>query len=87
MQWLVALLVLGLLMLVMPSAVRFAIKSARGKRGLGGATLALGIAFAFIFDPPKAAAIENIQKKNENDDEEGEGSSDGGGRRFFDHRR
>jgi len=62
-------------MLFMPSAVRFAIKSARGKRGLGGATLALGIAFAFIFDPPKAAAIENIQK-NEEGDEEGEGSSD-----------
>ena len=76
MQWLVALVVLVLLMLVMPSAVRFATKSARGKRGLGGATLALGIAFAFVFDPPKAAAIENIQKKNENGDEEGEGSSD-----------
>jgi hypothetical protein len=75
MQWLVALVVLVLLMLVMPSAVRFATKSARGKRGLGGATLALGIAFAFVFDPPKAAAIENIQK-NEEGDEEGEGSSD-----------
>jgi hypothetical protein len=73
MQWLVALVVLVLLMLVMPSAVRFATKSARGKRGLGGATLALGIAFAFVFDPPKAAAIE---KKNENGHEEGEGSSD-----------
>jgi len=76
MQWLIAIAVFVLLMLFMPSAVRFAIKSARGKRGLGGATLALGIAFAFIFDPPKAAAIENIQKKNENGDEEGEGSSD-----------
>jgi hypothetical protein len=75
-QWLIAIAVFVLLMLFMPSAVRFAIKSARGKRGLGGATLALGIAFAFIFDPPKAAAIENIQKKNENGDEEGEGSSD-----------
>jgi len=75
MQWLIAIAVFVLLMLFMPSAVRFAIKSARGKRGLGGATLALGIAFAFIFDPPKAAAIENIQK-NEEGDEEGEGSSD-----------
>jgi hypothetical protein len=72
MQWLVALVALILLMLVMPAAVRFATKSARGKRGLGGATLALGIAFAFIFDPPKAAAIENIQKKNENGAEEGD---------------
>jgi hypothetical protein len=76
MQWLIAIAVFVLLMLFMPSAVRFATKSARGKRGLGGATLALGIAFAFIFDPPKAAAIENIQKKNENGDGEGEGSSD-----------
>ena len=76
MQSLVALVVLVLLILLMPSAVRFAIKSARGKRGLGGATLALGIAFAFIFDPPKAAAIENIQKKNENGEEEGEGNCD-----------
>ena len=76
MQWLIAIAVFVLLMLFMPSAVRFAAKSARGKRGLGGATLALGIAFAFIFDPPKAAAIENIQKKNENGHEEGEGSSD-----------
>ena len=71
MQWLIAIAVFVLLMLFMPSAVRFATKSARGKRGLGGATLALGIAFAFIFDPPKAAAIENIQK-NENGAEEGD---------------
>ena len=70
MQWLVAIAVFALLMRFMPAAVRFATKSARGKRGLGGATLALGIAFAFIFDPPKAAAIENIQKKNETGDEE-----------------
>lgn len=71
MQWLVAIAALLLFTLFMPSAVRFATKSARGKRGLGGATLALGIAFAFIFDPPKAAAIENIQK-NENGAEEGD---------------
>jgi hypothetical protein len=70
MQWLVALIIFVLLMLVMPAAIRFATKSARGKRGLGGATSALGIAFAFIFDPPKAAAIENIQKKKEDGDEE-----------------
>jgi len=70
MQWLLAAAVFVLLILVMPAAVRFATKSARGKRGLGGATLALGIAFAFIFDPPKAAAIENIRKKNETGDEE-----------------
>jgi len=75
MQWLVAIAVFVPLMLFMPAAVRFATKSARGKRGLGGATLALGIAFAFIFDPPKAAAIENIQKYEEGDEEE-DGSSD-----------
>jgi len=76
MQWLVALVVLVLLMLVMPSAVRFATKSARGKRGLGGATLALGIAFAFVFDPPKAAAIENTQKEEEGDEEQEDGRPD-----------
>ena len=70
MQWLVAIAAFLLLILILPAAVRFATKSARGKRGLGGATLALGIAFAFIFDPPKAAAIENIQKKNDAGDEE-----------------
>ena len=70
MQWLVAISAFLLLILILPAAVRFATKSARGKRGLGGATLALGIAFAFIFDPPKAAAIENIQKKNDAGDEE-----------------
>jgi hypothetical protein len=76
MQWLIAIAVFVLLMLFMPSAVRFAIKSARGKRGLGGATLALGIAFAFIFDPPKAAAIENIQKEEEGDEEQKDGRPD-----------
>jgi hypothetical protein len=77
MQWLVALVVLVLLILLMPAAVRFATKSAHGKRGLGGATLALGVAFAFIFDPPKAAAIENIQKKKEEgEEEEGDGRPD-----------
>jgi len=76
MQWLVALAVLVLLILLMPVAVRFGIKSARGKRGLGGATLALGIAFAFIFDPPKAAAIENTQKEEEGDEEQEDGRPD-----------
>jgi hypothetical protein len=76
MQWIVALAALALLMLFLPAAIRAATKSTRGKRGLGGATLALGIAFAFIFDPPKAAAIENIQKKNEMGDEEGDESGD-----------
>jgi hypothetical protein len=76
MQWLIAIAVFVLLMLFMPSAVRFAAKSARGKRGLGGATLALGIAFAFIFDPPKAAAIENIQKEEEGDEEQKDGRPD-----------
>ena len=74
MQWIVAAGIFALLMLLMPAAVRAATKSVRGKRGLGGASLAIGIAFAFIFDPPKAAAIENIQKKNEAGDEEGDES-------------
>jgi len=76
MQWLIAIAVFVLLMLFMPSAVRFAIKSARGKRGLGGAALALGIAFAFIFDPPKAAAIEDVQKNEEGDEEQEDGRPD-----------
>ena len=75
MRWFVAVGVFALLMLVMPAAVRATTKSIRGKGRLGGASLAIGIAFAFIFDPPKAAAIENIQKKNETADEEG---NDGG---------
>lgn len=76
MQLIVTLAVLALLLFLLPAGIRTAVKSTRGKAGLGGASLAIGIAFAFLFDPPQAAAIENAQKKEEADDEDGDEGAD-----------
>jgi len=68
MKWLVAIgLALALAALLPWSITRFK-RSGR----LAGAALAIGLAFAGIFDPKQAAAIETIKKKKEIGEEVGQ---------------
>ena len=61
----VALGVAMLLALTLPFAISAAKASARGKGRFAGATLAIGLAFATVFDPAKAAAVEETRKRND----------------------
>jgi len=70
MKWIVAIGLAVILFPLMVAAIVAVRKSARGKGRLGGAMLAVGFAFALMFDPAKAAAIETIQKKNDIGDSE-----------------
>jgi hypothetical protein len=65
MQWIIALLLVLALALLLPLAIVAAKKSLRGKGRLAGAAMIIGLAFGGLFDPAKAAAVENIQKKKE----------------------
>jgi hypothetical protein len=65
MKWILSLAIVILVMLLLPFAIVAAKRSATGKGRLGGAVLAIGLAFGGIFDPAKAAAVENIQKRKE----------------------
>ena len=75
MKWIVAIALAVTLFPLMLIAILAVRKSARGKGRMGGAMLAIGFAFAMMFDPAKAAAIETIQKKKKDvgDSESGEG--------------
>ena len=61
MKWIVAIMLGVVLLALLPLMITRAKKSTRGR--LAGATFIIGLAFGAIFDPAKAAAIENIQKK------------------------
>ena len=63
MKWILSLAITILVMLLLPFAIIAARKSTKGKGRLGGAVLAIGLAFGGLFDPAKTAAVENIQKK------------------------
>jgi hypothetical protein len=65
MKWILSLAIVILVMLLLPFAIVAAKKSAKGKGRLGGAALAIGLAFGAIFDPAKTAAVENIQKRKD----------------------
>lgn len=65
MKLIVSLAIIIALMALLPVAIVAAKKSMRGKDRLGGAVLAIGLAFGGVFDPAKTAAMENIQKKKD----------------------
>jgi hypothetical protein len=59
--WLIAAVTFAALMLAMVAAIR------RGKlkprKSSGGFVIALGMVFASVFDPAKAAAVEQLERK------------------------
>jgi hypothetical protein len=70
-EWLIAAVVFAALMLAMVAAIR------RGKlkpgKGGGGLVIGLGMVFASVFDPAKAAAVEQLDRKKLTEgNEEGE---------------
>ena len=58
-EWLVALGLDMAFLATMPWLLRW-MRTAGGKGKMGGVALALGVAFSFLFDPAKAAAMENV---------------------------
>ena len=69
-EWLVAIAVFVLLVLLLPPLLRRA-KPTRSKGGGSGVMIGIGLVFAMIFDPKAAAATELIdRKKDEREDEE-----------------
>jgi len=77
MQWVIAVVAFAILLVALPPILVRAKASSRRKGRVAGATLAIGLAFAAVFDPAKSAAIENIQKRSETGDTECEGPDSG----------
>jgi hypothetical protein len=72
-EWLVAIAVFVLLVMLLPPLLRRA-KPARSKGGGSGVMIGIGLVFAMIFDPKAAAATELIdRKRDEREDEESGG--------------
>lgn len=73
MQWIVAFMLLLIGFACLPRTIS-ALKRSGRKGRIGGFTAALGMALASVLDAPKAAAVENIDKRKElGDTEAGEG--------------
>ena len=69
-EWLVAIAVLLVFLALLPRMLRRP-KVARRKGGGSGVMVGIGLAFAMVFDPKAAAAIEQVdQKREEAEDEE-----------------
>ena len=73
MEWIVAAALFALFLLALP---RLLAKSKQGVRkgGGGGLVVALGMIFASAFDPARAAATEQLDRRREAEDAEGETS-------------
>ena len=69
-EWLVAIAALLVFLALLPRMLRRP-KAARRKSGGTGVMVGIGLAFAMVFDPRAAQAIEQIdQKREEAEDEE-----------------
>ena len=74
-EWLIAAVVFAALMLALIGAVRRG--GLKPRKGGGGFVIALGMVFASVFDPAKAAAVEQLdRKKLTGGNEEGESGAD-----------
>jgi hypothetical protein len=70
-EWLVALAAFVLVLALLPPMLRRAKASRRKGGGGSGVMIGIGLAFAMVFDPKAAQAIEVIdQKQEESEDEE-----------------
>lgn len=68
-EWLIAAAVFGLLVL----AMIFALPHLKPRKGAGGFGIALLMIFSSVFDPAKAAAIEQLDRRKDTEgSEEGE---------------
>jgi hypothetical protein len=74
-EWLIAAAVFVLLMLAMVQVLTHA--KPRLRKGGGGFIIALGMVFASVFDPAKAAAVEQLDRHKKTEGSE-EGASGAG---------
>ncbi|WP_343806651.1 hypothetical protein [Alteraurantiacibacter aestuarii] len=76
MEWLLAILVLGTLLALLPRLLRASRKAqgkSRRKGTAGGIMMGMGLAFMTIFDPGKSDSVEEIQRRKDlGDDDQGE---------------
>ena len=69
-EWLLAITALVIFFALLPRLLR-KMKGSRAKGGASGIVMGIGFAFATLFDPKSAQAIELIeQKQDESEDEE-----------------
>ncbi|HEY6815922.1 MAG TPA: hypothetical protein VI168_10320 [Croceibacterium sp.] len=69
-EWLVAIVVFALLLGLVPRVLRRT-KAVSRKGGGSGVIVGIGLAFAMVFDPKAAQAMEIVdQKQDESEDEE-----------------
>lgn len=71
-EWLAAIAVFVLLLALLPGLLRRS-KAKLAKDGGGGMWVGIGLAFATIFDPKIAQAIELIEQKKEEAEEDESG--------------
>jgi len=69
-EWLVAVAVLLLFLLLLPRMLRRDKAQPRKSGGGSGVMVGIGLAFAMVFDPKAAQAIEVIDQKNDLGDSE-----------------
>ncbi len=73
MEWLLAALVIGGGLLLLPALLRRSRKSSR-KGTAGGIIMGVGFAFMTLFDPGKSEAVEEIRRRNEAEEEDESGA-------------
>ena len=70
MHWIITAGLTIMITAALPPAIMAAKKSARGKGRMGGAALAIGLAFSLLYDARSEEVIENIARRNEEEDED-----------------
>jgi hypothetical protein len=66
-EWAIAAALIAAFLCLLPSILRRAKASARGKGRLAGASLAIGMVFSGFFEPAKRTGSEQAQKGQESD--------------------
>jgi hypothetical protein len=70
-EWLIAIAALGLFLALLPRMLRRAKAAPRKGGGGSGIMVGIGLAFAMVFDPKAAQAMEVVDRKqDESEDEE-----------------
>ena len=73
MEWLIAALVFGGALLLLPALLRRSHKSRR-KGTAGGIIMGIGFAFMTLFDPGKSEAVEEIRRRSDAEEEDESGA-------------
>ncbi len=72
-EWLIAALVFVGALALLPTLLRRS-RASRRKGTAGGVMMGLGLAFMTIFDPGKAASVEEVRRRREAEEEDEAGA-------------